>query len=340
MHTQQVIRFRNKTCYYDAKDGLRSISNDSQKVVSKALSVDDKSIISNISLPIPTDIIITNKKSYLYCLNCNKKGHNYRNCRFPVNSYGCVHFKTCSDDHIRYLMLQKRHAHVYPEILKRKYYESNFNFKYLVQLIINMPETDRYYISKYDFDYLWTNYWKWTEKNKTNTNKSVSDDYDDCKFKFNLLKNGHIFAQHGFLSFKTLFTKYKATYLEPDWEFPKGRRDEGETDQQCAIRECKEETRLDFMDYKLFLHVKPFQERYTGINNVQYCNSYYLAELTNYDKSLYYDPNQTEQNNEIRKIGWFTESEIGQLVNASSKYRLKMLNDVSRLVMTMKKNTT
>lgn len=355
MNSELTIKFKDRTHYYNAQSGLHLISKTSamispemdleyfsremenENIEQNKVDINENKEVNDSFISSPVTTIITNKKSYLYCLNCNKKGHNYRNCRFPINSYGCVHFKMCRDGKIRYLMIQKRHSHVYPEILRRKYYESFFDHKYLVQLIINLPETDRYYVINYDFDYLWTNYWKWIGNDEQS--KYIHDEYKDCKAKFNLLKNGHVFPQYGFLSFATLFKKHPPLYMEPDWEFPKGKREEGETDQQCAIRECEEETRLIATnDYKLFLHVKPFQERYTSINHIQYCNSYYLAELTNYDKPLYYDPYQTKQNTEIRKIGWFTDVDICNLVNASSKYRLKMLNDISRLINNLKKN--
>lgn len=328
---QQIIKFKDKIYYYNSKDGLKCVSNQTANQISPTYSEN----IVNEAPPTPIGFTINTKKNFLYCLNCNKKGHSYKHCRFPVNSYGCVNFKMCSDNQIRYLMIQKRHSHVYPELLRRKYNEFNFNYKYLTQLIVNMPETDRYYILNYDFDYLWTHYWQWKKKNESV--KFVHDGYEDCKYKFNLLKKGHNFPIYGWLTFKSLFEQFPATYLEPDWEFPKGRREEGETDQQCAIRECEEETRLLITtDYKLFLHVKPFQEKYIGINEINYCNSYYLGELTNTNKFLYFDPNQSEQNNEIRKIGWFTSNEITQLDNFSSKHRSKMLSDINRLVVNIK----
>ncbi len=87
----------------------------------------------------------------------------------------------------------------------------------------------------------------------------------------------------------------------------------------------------------MFLHVKPFQEKFTGINQVKYCNSYYLAEVNDSEKVIYYDPTHVEQNKEIRKIGWFTEAEIRLLVNANHKHRLRMLTEVVALVSNLKK---
>lgn len=310
--THLTLKFKSKTYIYDDNNGIREINHTPQ---------------NNHNY---------HKKNYLYCLNCNKKGHSYKNCRFPTNSYGCIYFKDSPDNKIRYLMTQRRHSFVYFELLRAKYYGNNtLDHKYLILLIIDLPLTERHYLCKYDFDYLWHNLWRWVGTDEQM--QCIFEEYDNCKQKFNLLKKGFNHPQYGFLSFQSLFKKYPATSIEPDWEFPKGRRGEGESDQQCAIREGLEETTLDCDDYKMFLHVKPFQEKFTGVNQVKYCNSYYLAEVTNMEKCLYYDPLHIEQNKEIRKIGWFTEKEIRKLVNANYKYRLRMLSDIDNLVLNLKK---
>jgi 8-oxo-dGTP pyrophosphatase MutT (NUDIX family) len=313
-----TLKFRNKTCIYDnSSGGVREVS-----------SINDTHLL---------------KKSNLYCLNCNKRGHNYRNCRFPTNSYGCVIFKmdrtqstnlidiispkiTSSENRVspKYLLIQRKYTPVYIELLRARYYEKNMiNLQYLELLIIDLPMTERYYINNHDFDYLWHALWRWVGTDEQM--QTISEDYEFCKSRFNLLKSG---------DFKLLCDKHPPLMIEPDWEFPKGRRNESESDQQCAIRECYEETTLKITeDYKIFMHVKPFQEKITGINQIRYCNSYYLSELTNPKKLIYYDPTQTEQNKEIRKIGWFTYEEACRIINPNHKYRLKMLTDINSLVL-------
>ncbi len=275
---------------------------------------------------------INYKKNYMHCLNCNKKGHNHKNCRFPTNSYGPIIYKKSQKDQIiRYLMIQKKYTPFYIELLRAKYTEKFvINFEYMVSLIKHIPLTERNYIIKYDFDHLWNNLWRWV--GTTEQMQCIFVEYEYCKQIFDLLKNGSNFLEKGFMNFYSLFDQYPTIIMEPDWEFPKGRRCEGESDQQCAIRECYEETTLEANDYKIFFHVKPFQEKFTGINQIKYCNSYYLAELTNLKKNIYYDPTHYEQNKEIRKIAWFTANEIRKLVNPEYKHRLRMLSDIEKLI--------
>jgi 8-oxo-dGTP pyrophosphatase MutT (NUDIX family) len=232
-------------------------------------------------------------------------------------------------------MIQKKYTPEYIEILRGRYYDENatLNYHYLLLLISDLPLIERNYILRYNFDYLWKNIWQWigTEEQM----QRIYGDYKECEKRFNLMKKGHIFDRYGLLSFQSLFKNNPTNNIEPDWEFPKGKRREGEIDQQCAVRECCEETSLVPSDFTIFLHVKPFQEKFAGVNDIKYCNSFYLAELTNYDKHIYYDPTHLEQNKEIRKIGWFTETEIYQIINPRYTYRLRMVHDINSLVITL-----
>jgi 8-oxo-dGTP pyrophosphatase MutT (NUDIX family) len=253
-------------------------------------------------------------------------------CRYPTNSYGCIVFKKQPSQEIRFLMIQKKYTPEYIELIRGRYYdtEGNLNYQYLLLLIHNLPLIERNYINKYEFNHLWNHVWQWD-----GTDERVLVNQKECEVKFNRLKQGYQFERYGLISFQLLFTNNPTTIIEPDWELPKGRRRPNENDLSCAIRECCEETSIAESDFKIYGHVKPFQEKFTGVNQIRYCNSYYVGELTNYDKRIYYDPSHKEQNKEIRKIGWFTESEIFQLVNPLCDYRLKMLHDVHTLAMTL-----
>jgi 8-oxo-dGTP pyrophosphatase MutT (NUDIX family) len=276
------------------------------------------------------------KKGKVICLNCGKIGHTTKICRYPTNSYGCIVFKKSQDNIIRYLLIQRKYTPEYVELLRGRYYETNgdINYQYLLLLITELSLIERNYIIKYDFEYLWKNIWLWigTEEQM----QRIHSEYHACEKKFNSLKEGHDFQRYGHLSFQSLFEGCPTSIIEPDWELPKGKRHRGETDQECAVREFCEETFLEKTDISIYLHVKPFQERFIGVNGIKYCNSYYVTKLMDHSKPVYYDPHHTEQNKEIRKIGWFTENEIYQLINPRCLYRLKMIQNVNTLVSTLK----
>jgi ADP-ribose pyrophosphatase YjhB (NUDIX family) len=265
------------------------------------------------------------RKYKVCCVNCGKSGHISKACHFPKNSYGCVIFKKTVNAAVRYLLIQRKYTPEYIDIIRGKYYDSSgsiLNYQYLVMLIKNLSLIERNYIIQYDFDYLWKNIWKWIGT------QNIQKDYDECERKFNLLKNDKVLGH----TFASLFEQYPTTMAEPDWELPKGKRKLGETDKECAIREFCEETMLESTDFSIYVHVKPFQEKFMGDNIVEYCNNYYVGKLTNTTKPIYYDPKHTEQNKEIRKIGWFTETEMSPIINPKCQYRLKMIHDINILV--------
>lgn len=54
----------------------------------------------------------------------------------------------------------------------------------------------------------------------------------------------------------------------PEWGFPKGRRNIGESDIACATREFNEETGLNQLQYRIFENLEPIREVFFGNNNV------------------------------------------------------------------------
>lgn len=72
-------------------------------------------------------------------------------------------------------------------------------------------------------------------------------------------------------------------YEEPEWEIPKGKRNDRENNISTAIREFIEET--SFENVTVFKNIIPLEEEYTAINNNKYKHIYYLAKLKNYENN-------------------------------------------------------
>ena len=64
-----------------------------------------------------------------------------------------------------------------------------------------------------------------------------------------------------------------------------GRRNTGEEDRDCAIREFTEETNITPDKYKLINNIVPLTEEYKGINNVNYKHVYYIGKINQYEKN-------------------------------------------------------
>lgn len=75
-------------------------------------------------------------------------------------------------------------------------------------------------------------------------------------------------------------------YKMPEWEVPKGKRQNKETDLQCAVREFCEETGLGPENIRIFKNVVPLEEIYTGVNGVEYKHIYFIGEIVNIPDNL------------------------------------------------------
>jgi len=270
-------------------------------------------------------------QTHLYCFNCHRYGHKDKTCPSPKNSYGCIIYRISSDQQIRYLMIQQKYTPEYIELLRGLYWQNDCpDYDYLATLVQHLSLIERNYILKHDFVHLWKNIWKWPGNQSQmiqNNPKMVT-----LERKFNAIKNGFQTISGDQISFQQLFDKFPTQQIEPEWGFPKGKRNAREGEQQCAIRETCEETSLQPTDFEIHLHVKPFQEIFTGDNNVSYCNNYYLAKLIALNKPIYFNPTHQLQNNEIRKIGWFTKQEIIQLIGYNQTKKLDIINQVETII--------
>ena len=98
-------------------------------------------------------------------------------------------------------------------------------------------------------------------------------------------------------------------YKESEWEFPKGRRNCGETNKECGAREFHEETNYRAGDYDLIENIAPIDETYMGENRVKYKHVYYLGILTNHERIARIDESNPDQSHEIKRIEWLTKEE-------------------------------
>ena len=71
----------------------------------------------------------------------------------------------------------------------------------------------------------------------------------------------------------------------------------------------------------------PFEEFYTGSNNIQYKNVYYIASLKN-DIDLYINSANNDQIKEVKTIKWISKDNYKDYIRDYSDYKIKILNDI------------
>ena len=180
----------------------------------------------------------------IYCNNCGIMGHVYKDCKKPILSCGNLIFRRDGDEP-RILMIQRKDSLCYIEFLRGKYDIYNLDY---IQILIdkcNLEEKQKLLLKS--FDILWSDLWLINSEDKKYSN---SVDYTKGWEKFNKLSDGFLYKKTGeLINLKYFIDKSKTSYNETEWEFPKGRRNNKESNLECAKREFTEETNYTDQDY-------------------------------------------------------------------------------------------
>lgn len=247
------------------------------------------------------------------CTNCGSKNHVFNQCEGPVTSWGVILVtygdlkqplhdeeidlsrKELNDTDSRvlietnidrmtvskayynlmFLMISRKHSVGYVEFIRGRYRPEKIDqviylFKQMMQIEIDKIN----YSLTLDngFEYLWNDFWG----NKSNSpylikNKSLS------RGNYEMLRVKGVDGPE--LDLKYIVSTIKADYEIEEWGFPKGRRNQEETEEECALREFKEESGYLDEDIRMIPKIKPLIEEFTGTNGIEYRHVYYIAEL-------------------------------------------------------------
>jgi 8-oxo-dGTP pyrophosphatase MutT (NUDIX family) len=159
------------------------------------------------------------------------------------------------------------------------------------------------------FEELWKDLWG--EKTINNNNE-----FNESKEKFDLLKKGIIIKKNDiniFFNLNKLLKDVIYNFKEPEWGFPKGRRNSKEKNIECAKREFEEETNISMNDYNI-INMTPLEETYLASNNLKYKHIYYISQIKNKDTLLLLDKTNNDQNIEIGNISWFTFNDAVSII--------------------------
>jgi len=239
------------------------------------------------------------------CNNCGNTGHLFYNCKKPITSFGIVCYRINEQKEIEYLLIQRKDSLGYVDFLRGKYNENN-NFQ-LKNIINEMTETEKENILKCSYSELWDKLW-----NKTNEKYDIKNEE---KFNYIKLNKSHFFD-----------TTIK--WFEPEWGFPKGRRNYKERDIDCAIREFEEETGYSKNNLIFIKNLNPFEEIFTGSNLKSYKHKYFLTYIP-YVKSLIDD---NYQKSEIGNMKWFTHSSCLEKIRFYNIEKIDILNSINNLL--------
>ena len=242
-------------------------------------------------------------KKYL-CNNCGSYGHLFYNCKKPITSLGIIAYRYNLEGQIEYLLVQRKDTLGYVDFLRGKY--SDTNLFQLKNIIGEMTKDEIERIHSFEYKELWYKLWN-----------KVTESYDSKnEEKFNWVKKNRSELLTG------------SVWTEPEWGFPKGRRNFKERDLECAIREFEEETGYPKKDLIFVKNLNPMEEIFTGSNLKSYKHRYFLAYMR-YEDTL---NDANFQKSEIGSMKWFTYDEVLQRVRTYNLERLDLLKDIHALI--------
>ncbi len=293
-------------------------------------------------------MIHNNIKKNIYCTNCNKQNHEYKDCKDPITSWGVIlinlshvnlmynksiidHTETVNlknkvfnifpqnykdlenlgmyMNNIRFLMVQRRHSIAFMDFLRGRYKLDNVD--QINSLFQYMNKSEIQLIKTMNFQDLWEEMWN----HDTHKINSLKKEFVIAKAQFEKIKNGVDVD----LDLNFFTDNINPIYKFNEWGFPKGRKDRNESILDCSLREFSEETGIDISKIRVIKNISPIEENLIGTNGIPYRHIYYVAEI--YDSEI---PN-IDNNNEIGQIGYFTYNEAEELIRDYHVEKKKIL---------------
>lgn len=252
----------------------------------------------------------TQKHSDTYCNNCGKPGHIYNQCKIPITSFGIIAFRYNVEKEPEFLMIRRKDTLGYIDFMRGKYLVQNKN--YIMNMLKQMTVKERAMLREGNFDKLWKTLWG----ENSVVNKYKTEEISS-KEKYDLLFLG-ILNKDVFFTLCSMLDECDTLEVwdEPEWGFPKGRRNYQEKDYECAIREFCEETGY-FSEYlKNIQNIFPYEEIFTGSNYKSYKHKYYLMYM-DYDDSLI---STNFESSEVSKMEW---KKYDDCINVIRPYNLE-----------------
>lgn len=125
-------------------------------------------------------------------------------------------------------------------------------------------------------------------------------------------------------------------YHEPEWGFPKGRKNAKEEAVKCALREFSEETgvpagsfRRDLSSSSFAKPIHVFHEVFMGSNFRIYQHQYYLLPLFGVDRRQ-----SIRDSSEISQVSWMNVAELRQKERPYYQQRFFLLHEVESFIRT------
>lgn len=209
--------------------------------------------------------------------------NNHAHYKQPITSIGIIGviYNEMINDY-EFLMIRRKDTLGYVDFMRGKY--QLFNKQYIMNILSETTLQERENLKK-DFDYNWSELW-----GDLNLKQRYLNEENVSRDKFNALKDG-VHSLKIEYNLESCLREVQTRWEEPEWGFPKGRREHKEKEVTTAIREFCEETGINEADINIINNIQPYEEIFNGSNFKSYKHKYYVAliksplTLNNFQKS-------------------------------------------------------
>ena len=247
-----------------------------------------------------------NQNQELICNNCGKYGHLFYICKIPITSIGVIAFRHVEHE-IQYLMIRRKDTLGYIDFMRGK-----FDLKqkqYIMNMILQMTKTEKNnLLQKYTM-----------VKEKRGTIPHIRE-------RILELINGYTNDLGEFYDLQSLIVESRlySDWDEPEWGFPKGRRNPQENDYDCAVREFSEETGYSTNVLTNVRNIVPLEETFTGSNYNSYRHKYYLMNIS-YENSI---AAHKFQKSEVSGMGWWPLSTCLEKIRPYNLEKIQVIKNI------------
>jgi len=291
--------------------------------------------MKNYKIFSPTAITAT--ATTTICTNCSQPGHQSKQCPQPITSYGVILFRIKGGwnqtealiqgsitgmeavrSQIEYLLIQRRDTIGFIEIMRGKYRVTDH--EYIKKHLSCMTGEEHNKLLTTDFDKLWESLWGPPQEGS----HAYRNEKEQAKIKMDII-----------LPILPELIKESKSWDAPEWGFPKGRRDNCESEYVCAMREMWEETNISERDIYPIRNMEAIRELFYGTNGIQYCHKYYIAyaPMGVGEESIEIAAKNNEHiEREVRQIKWFSFDEAINHIRPENPEKRQVLLRVNKIL--------
>ena len=260
------------------------------------------------------------QKNDYYCNNCGKGGHLYHHCKLPITSNGIISFRKGENSIIEYLLIRRKDTLGHIDFMRGKY--SVTNRQYIINMLNQMTMDEKSRLSTDSFETLWNTVW-----GENTLSAQYKNEESSSSEKFSMLRSGIVINNDKYTLNELINQSNESEqWNEPEWGFPKGRRNHQESDYDCAVREFREETGYSHKMLHNIQNLIPYEEIFTGSNYKSYKHKYYIMFM-NYKDSLVQYP---FEESEVSKLEWKTYDDCIKSIRPYNYEKKQMLTKLNK----------